>query len=103
MGIGDAGHAELDRALRLSAQMLDAAQAGRWETMPALQAQCDALVRGEHPADEATRSALQTLQERHLKLLELAGSARDAIGHDLGRHRHNHRALSAYLGSSQPG
>ena len=102
MSAGDTGRAGLARALQLSGLMLEAAQAGHWEAMPVLQQECDALLRCEHPADEATRDTLHALQERHLKLLELAALARDAIGHDLGQHRRNHRALSAYLDSSQP-
>lgn len=95
----DARHAELEQALQLSAQMLEAAGAGHWESVATLQAECDVMLRRDHPADDATRGILQTMQEQHLKLLELTASARDATGQELGIHRHNHRALSAYLES----
>ncbi|WP_426700489.1 flagellar protein FliT [Rhodanobacter sp. Col0626] len=91
----------LDQALRLSTRMLDAAGMGDWANVTTLQAQCDALLRHDHKADEATRTVLLELQRHHQSVTALAAQARDVIAQELGRHRHNHRALSAYLVSGE--
>ncbi|MGH8157249.1 MAG: hypothetical protein ACREPQ_03965 [Rhodanobacter sp.] len=90
----------LERALELSAQMLLAAQAGDWANVTTLQAQCDALLRCNHAGNDVTRTALLELQRQYRNVTGLAGQAREAIALELGRHRHSHRALSAYLVSS---
>jgi predicted proteasome-type protease len=88
---------DLEQALQLGNRMLVAADAGDWTDVAALQAECDVLLRHEHAADEATRTALLELQRQHQSVTALAGHARDVIAQELGRHRHNHRALNAYL------
>ncbi|MDE2156507.1 MAG: flagellar protein FliT [Xanthomonadaceae bacterium] len=98
--MSDSGHPDLDRALLLGGQMLDAARAGDWPRVTALQPECDALLRREHPADESARSALQGLQSQYQSLSELVARARDGIAGEIGRHAQTHRALSSYLDSS---
>lgn len=100
--MAEACDAGLERAMRLGRQMLEAAAAGEWERVGALHPECDALLRREHAPDEATRAALQTVQQQHLELTRLAAQARAAAGSALGQHRHKHRALSAYLSTSPP-
>lgn len=90
----DAG---LAHALALGEEMLVAAKAGQWESVDALSAQCDALVRQPHAEDEASRDAMQTLVQQHLVVCELAGVARDDVARKLEQHRYGHRAVSAYL------
>lgn len=94
-------HPDLDRALQLAGLMLEAAQAGDWPSVATLQAECDALARHKYPADESTRKALLELQLQHGKLSGLVAHARDEIAREMGRHTHSHRALHAYLESSQ--
>jgi hypothetical protein len=92
-----ATHADLDRALTLGTNMLASAATGDWATVATLQAECDALIRKDRPTDEATRAALLTLQQQHGELIALAAKAREAVAVELGQHRRNHRAVSAYL------
>lgn len=91
----------LDHALQLSTRMLGAAGAGDWVNVASLQAECDVLLRRDHAADEATRTVLLELQRQHQSVTALVGRARDVIAQELGRHRHNHRALNAYLVSGE--
>lgn len=91
----------LEHALQLGNRMLGAADAGDWASVTTLQAQCDALLRHDHMAGEATRAALLELQRQHQRVTALVGQARDVIARELGRHRHNHRALNAYLVSRE--
>lgn len=88
---------DLEQALQLGTRMLGAAEAGDWTDVAALQAQCDALLRHQHAAGHATRAALLELQRQHRDVTTLVDQARDVIALELGRHRHNHRALNAYL------
>lgn len=90
-------HGGLDQALELSAQMLLAAQAGDWTNVTSLQTQCDALLRCNHAANDETHAALLELQRQYRDVNGLAGQAREVIALELGRHRHSHRALNAYL------
>ncbi|MDE2307703.1 MAG: flagellar protein FliT [Xanthomonadaceae bacterium] len=98
--MSDDRHPDLERALQLGGQMLDAARAGDWPRVTALQPQCDALLRRGHAADESARIALLGLQSQHQMLSELVAQARDGIAREIARHAQTHRALSAYLDSS---
>jgi len=98
--MGDAGHSDLDHAMQLVGQMLDAARAGDWSRVITLRPECDALLRQRHPADERTRMALQGLQLQHQSLSDLVVRARDEIALEIGRAAQTHRALSTYLDSS---
>lgn len=93
----DIRNGSLEQALELSSQMFLSAKAGDWTKVSTLQAECDALLRCNHAANDATRTALLELQRHYLSVTRLAGQAREAIAIELGRHRHNHRALNAYL------
>lgn len=94
----DAGTSpDLQVALQLSAQMLEAAQAADWERAAGLQSICAEHVRHPWPASMQTRDAFRVLRERHLGVLALAAQAHERVGQELGRLRENHRALSAYL------
>ena len=88
---------DLQVALQLSAQMVEAAQAADWERVAGLQSICADHVHHPWPASVQTREAFQALQEQHLSVLALAAQARDTVGQELSRQRGNHRALSAYL------
>jgi len=98
--MSDSGHPDLDRALQLIGQMLDAARAGDWPRVTTLQPECDALLRRKYPVDESTRKTLLGLQSRYQNLSDLVAHARDGIAREIARHAQTHRALSAYLDSS---
>lgn len=87
----------LAHALALGERMLESARAGEWESVDALAAECDALVREPQPDTESAREAMQHLVQQHLAVCELAGVARDDVAQKLEQHRYGHRAASAYL------
>lgn len=89
--------ADLQAALQLSAQLLEAARAADWERVAGLQADCDEQVRRPWPAGTATRDAYHKVQERYAGALALVAHACDQIGRELGRLQESHRALNAYL------
>ena len=86
--------------MRVSLQMLEAAETGNWTGVVTLRLEYQDLLRRDHPANEATRQALLVLQQQNQDLLDLAGHARAGIARELGQHRQKHRALSAYLVSA---
>lgn len=92
---------DLQTALQLSAQMLEAAQAADWERVAGLQAACDQHVRHPWPACMQTRDAFQLLRERHRDVLALAARAHEDVGRELSRLRESHRAASAYLDTGE--
>jgi len=101
--MSDSSPPDLDRALQLIGQMLDAARTGDWPRVTTLQPECDVLLRRRYPAGESTRKALLALQAQYRNLSELVVQARDGIAREIGRHAQTHRALSAYLDSSGAG
>jgi hypothetical protein len=93
-------HAPLRQALDISAQMLDAADRGHWSHVAELDAERQACIRQQHPADPYNIAALTTLNEHNRRLLERAARARAGVERQLGQHKYNHRALSTYIASS---
>ena len=63
---------DLQLALQLSAQMVEAAQAADWERAAGLQSTCAGHLHSPWPASVQTHDALQVLQEQHLSVLALA-------------------------------
>lgn len=100
--MSEQAHPDLRRALALSAQMLDAARLGDWPRATSLQGECDQLIRGA-PINTAGIMAMRQLQLDQQSLLALAAQARDEVSDQLRRHRGNHRAVSAYLHTADPG
>ena len=88
---------DLQVALRLSTQMVQAAQAADWQQVAVLQSICAGHVHGPWPESVQTRDAFQALQEQYLSALSVAAQARETVARELGTLRDNHRALSAYL------
>ena len=93
----------LQRALSLSAQMIDAAHAGDWSQVSSLHAQCDQLLHGANQAVDGSEQALRELQQHHTLLMQLAGHARDAVAEQIHRHVQAHHALQAYVVTAQVG
>lgn len=86
------------QALELSGEMLAAAGQGEWDKATALQAACDSRLR-QLAVEPVGLDALRQLQQDHHAVQALAAAARDTVADALGRHRTNHRAVSAYLTS----
>lgn len=98
----EAAHPDLQRALVLSADMLQAGRRGDWAGAAELQAECDRLLR-QAPINAAGLMAMRQLQLDQRALLELATQARNQASDSLARHHLNHRAVSAYLDTADPG
>ncbi|HZX71646.1 MAG TPA: flagellar protein FliT [Rhodanobacter sp.] len=94
---------DLQVALQLGAQMIEAAQAADWERVAGLQSICADHVHSAWPASVQMRDAFQALQEQHLGVLALAAQAHERVGRELSALRGNHRALSAYLDTGNSG
>lgn len=100
--MSEQAHPDLQQALALSAQMLEAGRQGDWPRATALQGECDRLIRGA-PINAAGVMAMRQLQLDQQSLLALAAQARDEVSEQLRRHRGNHRAVSAYLHAADLG
>jgi hypothetical protein len=92
-----AGHAPLERALAVSASMLAAAQEGRWDSLPGLDAERQPLLHAGHPRDARSRELLRQLLACNEEMLGLAARARGEVADALGRHGYTHQALRAYV------
>ena len=95
----EAPHPDLQRALDLSARMLTAARAGDWAGATEHQGECDRLLR-QATVNAAGLMALRQLYHDQQELLGMASRARQATESDLLRQRVNHRAVSAYIKTS---
>lgn len=95
----EAPHPDLQRALDLSTQMLAAGRAGDWATATERQGECDRLLR-QATVNAAGLMALRQLYLDQQELLGMASRARQSTESDLVRQRVNHRALSAYIKTS---
>jgi hypothetical protein len=99
MTMDEAAHPDLQRALDLSSQMLASARAGDWTSATEQQGECARLLR-QATVNAAGLMALRQLYLDQQELLGMAAQARQATGSDLIRQRVNHRALSAYMKTS---
>jgi hypothetical protein len=99
MTMSEAPHPDLQRALDLSGRMLAAARAGDWAAATEHQGECDRLLR-QATVNAAGLMALRQLYRDQQELLGMAAQARQATGGDLVRQRLNHRAVSAYIKTS---
>lgn len=98
--MNESGVMSLDDALALSEPMLEAARAGEWARVALLNEQCEALLSKGYPTDEEGHAGLLSLQACYEDLRSLTSAAREKTASDLGLHRQSHRALSAYLQTS---
>lgn len=87
----------LERALDISQRMLTASERAEWSIVQALDEQLRRVLETAGPATEATRSVFETLAGNQHRIGQRACTARDALNHELGRHRYSRRALHAYL------
>lgn len=96
-------HAPLDQALQLGTLMLGAAQQKEWTIVASMRPDYDAAIREGASSASVSCSLLQQIEHQHQQLVQLTAQARDSVAHELEQQRRNHRALSAYLDSSETG
>ena len=96
-----ATHAPLDQALQLGTLMLGAAQQKDWAIVASMSPDYDAAIREGAAGEAVSLSLLQQIEQQHQQLVQLTAQARDGVVQALEQQRRNHRALSAYLDSSE--
>jgi len=94
-------HIPLELAYELSIKALEAARAGEWDRVQELTPQRDAQLRMGHPRDERSADIVRILIEQNTQLMDLAEQARDMVNQQMQQHKYSHRALSAYIASSE--
>jgi flagellar protein FliT len=87
-------HAEL---LKLSERMLDAARAGDWDSVVALEGERSRQLTALSDDDAGSLPLFRALLTHTEEVRALAGRQRDLLSADMDQHQHRHRALSAYL------
>ncbi|MFC3652663.1 flagellar protein FliT [Dyella humi] len=100
--MNEATQNELQRALALTVEMIDAAARDNWTLVTELDAQRQVhLQQIQHDTLAAQhREALQTLQVHNRALLERAEQVRETVEQQLSQHQYNHRALRTYITSA---
>jgi hypothetical protein len=97
-------HPDLQRALQVTVEMLNAAAGGNWDRVSQLDRERDRLLR-KRQADPVTmrdREAIAALLRHNQTLMAHAEAAREAVRQRLDQHQYNHRALRTYISSSAP-
>lgn len=85
--------------LKISADMLAAAEAGDWDGVASHGADRSRLLELLPITDHAVIATLKLLLAHNEQIKVLADDARAGVGEALGQHQHRHRALNAYLGA----
>jgi hypothetical protein len=100
--MSDLAHPDLQRALQMTMEMLDAASGGNWERVSQLDGERDRLLRKQQAdalsADD--RKTIAALLTHNQSLMAHAEIARDAVQRQLDQHQYKHRALRTYISSS---
>jgi hypothetical protein len=91
---------ELQQALQLTAQMIDAAGDGDWQQVVSLDSERQPLLAAARRPDPQWHELLTALHQQNQQLLMIAAGAREEVEQQLGQHRYNHRALNTYIASS---
>lgn len=102
--MSDGAHAALQRALQITARMLDAAASDDWSQVINLDAERQPLIRqasSDGGPNISDRDLLQALHEHNHVLLERATTACETVERRLSQHKYNHRALRTYITSSR--
>lgn len=94
-------HIPLELAYELSVKALEAARAGEWEHVQELTPQRDAQLKLGHPRDARSADIVRILIEHNAQLMGLAEQARASVNEQMQQHKYSHRALSAYIASSE--
>jgi hypothetical protein len=80
---------------------VEAGRAGGWLHVEALVAERDKHLALGHPKDDRSLVIMQLLLQRNAELMDLTAEAQSAIAQQLQQQKYSHRALSAYIASSE--
>jgi hypothetical protein len=100
--MSDAAQSDLQDALTITLEMLDAAASGNWERVGQLDTERDRLLR-KRQADTLTasdRETISALLTHNQTLVAHADAAHEAVKQQLDQHQYNHNALRTYISSS---
>ena len=100
--MNDAALTDLQHALTLTIEMIDAAAHDNWTLVTELDARRQAYLQLV-PSDALAmqhRQTLQALQANNHVLLECAEQVRERVEQQLSQHQYNHRALRTYVTSA---
>ncbi|GLQ48885.1 flagellar protein FliT [Dyella flava] len=97
-----AASVDLQRALQITIEMLDAAAGNNWDRVSQLDAERHRQLqrRQAGPLTGDDRQVIATMLTHNQTLKAHAGIARAALKQKLDQHQHNHRALRSYISSS---
>ncbi|HEY9134058.1 MAG TPA: hypothetical protein VIM98_20090 [Dyella sp.] len=94
-------HIPLELALERCTEALEAARAGGWLRVEELVAERDKHLALGHPKDDRSLVIVQLLLQRNAELMALTAEAQGAVAQRLQQQKYSHRALSAYISSSE--
>lgn len=100
--MSDAVHQDLQRALVLTIEMVEAAMHDNWTLVSELDGQRHRHLQHAHGAFGAEHyETLQLLHAHNGTLLERVEQVRSAAEQQLNQHQYNHRALQTYMTSAR--
>jgi hypothetical protein len=93
---------DLQRALQITVEMLDAAAGNNWDRVRQLDAERHCLLhkRAAGPLSGDDRQIIATLLRHNQTLKAHADAAQAILKRQLDQHQYNHRALRTYISSS---
>jgi hypothetical protein len=100
--MNEAAHADLQRALQITIEMLDAAAGNNWDRVGQLDVERDRQLR-KRQADSLSdqdRQIIGAVLRHNQTLMAHADAARATVKKQLEQHQYNHRALRTYISSS---
>lgn len=100
--MNDAALTELQHALSLTVEMIDAAAHDNWTLVTELDARRQVHLQqvSSDTLGIQHRETLQALQAHNDALLERAEQVRNGVEQQLSQHQYNHRALRTYVTSA---
>ncbi|GFZ86285.1 flagellar protein FliT [Dyella caseinilytica] len=100
--MNEAARADLQQALQITVEMLDAATGNNWDWVSQLDAERHRELQKckGSPLSDRDRQIIATLRRHNETLMAHAEAARAALKAQLDQHQYNHRALRTYISSS---
>jgi hypothetical protein len=100
--MSDAAPADLQRALQITIEMLEAAVGSNWDRVCQLDVERQRQLRkcGTASLSSDDRQIVATMLKHNQSLMVHADAARAILQQQLDRHQYNHRALQTYISSS---
>ena len=100
--MSDAARADLQRALQITIEMIDAAVGNNWDRVSQLDVERQRQLRMHHanPLNDQDRQVIASMHRHNQTLMAHADAARATLKAQLEQHQYNHRALRTYISSS---